>query len=1066
MSSFSFKAGLNLVTVFLGFLLLAGAVSAQSGNIFGVNDDLVAWNDLSDISDSSAKSSYAQKPNATLIGSAIQIANANSTYQLLKPDGTDTGASTDSGSLSTSNISADGRYTVNDTSSTSNSTNVSIDILRNYSDVTGRAVPGDGSLSLSKEDIVFRYWVNKSKIKNADADSTIGDGVDVFRANLSENMYWVGIEKDGWSRSYDSYHKGQKPRLNDIFTRQSEDTANISVLVRNYSADTSNPPSQEGIEVRIRRMSEGEAGRNPYITAPPTLKTISSSKGWANFTDVPYGRWDVDVTNSSVARNSYTGFQADIPEGQGYTVAGSNYSTEINVTHWTGDVTGQLEGERGSDFRYALGAMDPQSGRQFIKIGVEPGSISFNGLPNGSYRLVSAKFDVSGQGPSAPEIGGTDVKIETDKTSKVNIGFPATVKLNGTVYNSSSAPKEPVKNVKMFLFNRTDAKFEQLKTDSNGEFSGNVANNTVYNVKLIPPKGTDYKITDRNITVNGSGSRLNHNFSFQQGAVLKGYVTDNGNGLDADVRVWNGSEKSYGFDSTNASGYYEINGLEPGKYHRVSVYTSKPGVSDNTSFSVKAPAAGDSKTQDFKFGQEKVRLGGNITNGNGKPIDVDVNVINSDIGLEQTNSSGSNGFYNFTDLPRNTFYRVKAGVSDSDYVEKEKQLTLFKNTTLDFRLNKRKFVDGYVRNNTSSSKIGSGFRVIATNNSEESVDSATTNASGYYNLTLENINYTVEVVPPGDSDFQSNSTLIDASSASQGKHPLLVRSGDALDGFLVQDTSGNVISDGGDIFLWNKTEDIYRNEDVGSAGGFNFTGLKNTSYNIAAGSDNDTYEPNRTTISWKDLNSDRNIRLHLNKGRSIRVTVKDNDTDQTIKNARVVLGGDQENQTDSSGNALFPRQKVDSSMEVVVEKEDYASNSKTFTVKDRTDSFGGKTDTTEYQDITVNLDNPSEIEVDVNVTKDDASGSPVSDAVVELRANQTDASHKSSGVTGSNGETRLTGLVEGHQESPEYTGGYLLTLATQSGQVYANETGVVDGTTEKITTAGSNYTLMVEVPAQ
>ncbi|MDY6789129.1 MAG: carboxypeptidase-like regulatory domain-containing protein [Candidatus Nanohaloarchaea archaeon] len=1035
-------------------LLLPVFVMGATQNNFGV-DDHSFFNTSTDGGMSQTANSYSIE--VAFINHSLNISGTTGShiFNITGPSGgtvVDGVRGNESLQTNTSSVSSQGRHYVYNESSNSRE---AMDLFTFRNNVTGRIKPsGSPGFSPGKTPTVsIRYWLNGSEIKQVSSVSQL-NGVSArefaYRYNTSRNKFWIQVEAPGYATtaaisrniSVESGGSGGGPgggstKASSIpfikdFQLSSSKSKNLSIrLVEEPSPKKFPMLNDTALRVRVK-ASTNVGGRMPYFQGPP-VKTVTTQNGWANFSYLSTGQggkdYQVSLVNGTFARSSEPDF----------TLNSTMDTLRFNVTQNAGNVTGTLKGPNKEGVRYAVAVLN-DSIDFFIFPQKSPGKFTTGYIPNGSYQVMAAK--IKGGAPNIAVAGNVDVPV--NGTVKVgDIGFPAQVKLNGTVVNQTGSP---VSGARIFLRNRSKGAFAFMNSDQNGDFPKEadtlVKNDTKYSVTIIPPRGSKYQINKTTVEVRGATTK---NFTLGSGKSLEGYITDSGNGVsDVNVLAANVSQDSFSDTTTNGTGYYKLQGLRQVN-HSIHVYppAGKAEIHD------KVWINSSSNRMDFTLSGNNANLTGLVRDTNGNSLDSTVTLKDDSSSVSvrrRATTTTSSGRYTFNRIPNQVSYTITVNPSNDSFRTRKKSLRLQGNTTVNFNHSQLTTVTGSVTN--SSGDGISGAIVKARNSTRDSFDSSGTNSTGGYTLKIPRINHTVEISPPSNTDYTSNTTAITSAEIRSGNKGVGLSSGVSLSGHITNSSKSSPAFSG-KIGLRNSSEDVAAFTTF-KGGTYSLSGLRNISYDVWVSVNDEAYKDNTTSLS-SIPSGEKNFTVSTPSGRKLKVSVQDNSTSEVIANATVIAGS-QQGTSDSNGEVLFGRQTTGDTFTVRANKDGYRGASKQITMKSKTQGSGGLTDTAEFQNVTLNLVNKqgSLLEADINVTK---NGNLQSGATVIFSSNKSGVSQASNAVTGTNGRATLTDLIKG---------GYNVLLVIGPNKQFVDSVSIAENNQETLNMSSSKFNVGLE----
>jgi len=942
--------------------------------------------------------------------------------------------------LSTDNASltGDGRYAVWDED---RNVRIPIELFEPTDDVIMRY--STVNTSLSNPSVTFYAWKNGSTYsENVSTHSTIdgASGAGVVRANISQDLYWIGINSDNTAEqvvaSNGALSRETKvepptpPRINDAVLRPG---SNISGYLSNATFS-----GFSGHQVTLDRYIglESYAGRTPYITGPPSMQTMTNDSGYYTFTDVPTGKYSLGVTNNTVAIVNRTPimFAEEVSSGTNIAQvpsAGTDTTHNITATTDNGNVSLNLSAKDTQDHHYATLITDP-NGSVGTFTTLRPGQTNIT-LEKGQYGVDVVKFDyTSSKTRPSFDFQQTSTNLSTGGTDFLDIGFETTYTLTGTVTDESA---NPVPDARVAAVNQSNEEFHFGRTTSNGTFSITVPDGQ-YRLEARPPLQKQYKDLRRNSTgITVSSGPVQQDIVLGPGTTLTGQVTDSDdNGIKAYIEVYNRSTESFSYGETNKTGHYNLNGLEDIPY-RMEVHPADGALpSKRTTVDLGAVTSRNISIT----GSNTATITGTITNTTGGHPKAQV-LIKDREGNSDGTVTNNSGEYEFTDLPKDRHYRIKVRPQEDGYGTTGGGTYLTEDTTQDFVVEQVQALEGHI--NDGSGDPVSGAYIWAWNRTTKSFSSDQTDPNGGYSLELPGNDHRVQVYPGRDSSLQPRQENVSAEYITNtSEYNVSLVSGTYLTGSVTKDGQASNFS--GRISVWNESQQAFGFAEF-TGGTYNITGLKNGQYSLWIDVENQSFDSQRKHgIVVSPGGSNENINFGGQKtGRKIGVIVQDTGGDR-VANASVYMKNS-ELRTNSDGVVTFPRQDSGKQLTITAEKPDYAGSQKTITTKSKSTSFGQK----DWQNVTLTINNTQGIEVTmtVNLTAQ-GTGKAESDASILVMENNTnDPSDNSavqrSGVTGSNGKTTIDGLIEGD---------YFIATTFSGGNVGTNTTTLTNGTTGRI----------------
>lgn len=1017
---------LTLILFFLALIV---------GFAYGGGDEPVSNLDVDD-NKPSTETSYGV--DIAFLGSNLSIKDGTSAHTFNLTTITDNLMEKVSGDkdFQTDNTFSEGRYISWNESSGSKT---EVDLVSNSSDVVGRI---NSSTSFSKTEVTVKVyrWLNSSEIDASQTNEFNSSQVEdwnsssekLFRFNTSKDKYWIGLDVDGYAESVNPSKGAPKnretglpdgvktPRINDF---QLSPGSNVTGYVKNTTGD-----SLGDIEVRIRSMS-CQAPRTPYLTCPPTKTTTTDSNGYYEFTQLPTERFKLDIINKTHTKDKELSFFQDVT----IQIPGSSISENITATDKVGNLTGSMDKISGN--RYGLLAENRTKNRTIIATGLNS-DFSVK-LPEGTYDVMVAKFGSgSGENFNLQTIGNVEVQ-DGSETKNYDVEFPDQAYFNGTVEDEEG---NPVPDARVLMRNQTDRKYESGRTDSNGEFEIRVDKETGYQIRVEPPYESSLTTNTSTVETNSSTLSQLNNYTLTGGATLIGTVKQQSNEepvTDSYISIENASEGTYKSARTNSSGEYEVEGLKNGKSYDVDIYPAEPGIGEKHS-SVQINERQEQKN--FTVSEQSTSLTVEVQNSTGSDLDATVEVSNRE-GFEQEKEA--TGSVTFNELNQNQFYRVRVEPDSTNYERERDFLSISESSdTVTYKLDKITGLTGYVKNGNGPVE---GAFVQARNESERSFGWSRTDSDGFYSLDIKEVSHEVTVYPPLDSSLQSNATEINTSEIQSEEQNFTLSTGNKFE--VTINAAG--ITPKGRIAVWNETARSFAYKEFNS-GDFNLTGLKLEDHNIWIDLDSEKYGTKNTEVNSTDIDDGKTFQFGKKQGRKLRINVTNQNTGGELENISVSTKQN-ENETNSDGTAILPRQEKGKNISISVNGEGYKGEILNRVTKSRNGSSRLGTKIKEFQDVTVDLQPITNLEAKINVTD---GGSNVEQASVVFTSNETNVSQTSSDVTGGNGEATLEGLAQGD---------YLVTLALGENEIYRNTTSISNGDVKTLGMGSGKYDLWYEV---
>lgn len=382
------------------------------------------------------------------------------------------------------------------------------------------------------------------------------------------------------------------------------------------------------------------------------------------------------------------GFMAAEAEAANGSVSGTVYVTETGFGLGGVTVTARKQFDDWSDAGSGVTAGD--------------GTYSITGLPPGEYALRS-KLATYGTAILHPVFinSGQDTPSQ-DLSMSNNPGS-----ISGTVMSTGGSPV-PLENMSMNCQLHTPAGrwafVDYILSDVNGDFVFNDLNPAgayIVSVHDGNNDGTDYHGRRRFQVSVAAGANTVVDFDLGLAATVTGKVTNATTAspiqdVAVDFRVRGNEEIMTGWDTTDASGDYEIRFLEPG--YNYSVYVKPP---TSTSYVMKSMyfdvPAESSYSLDIALDDDAITIDGLVTDANtGSPLEnTRVSYWHEDSDVWQDAYSDATGYYILTNLPKGEA-SVQA-IPASTYAQKRIQDDFMTSTTVNFALALASTISGEVR---------------------------------------------------------------------------------------------------------------------------------------------------------------------------------------------------------------------------------------------------------------------------------------------------------------------------------------------------------------------------------
>ncbi|MHC1578017.1 MAG: carboxypeptidase regulatory-like domain-containing protein, partial [Candidatus Methanospirareceae archaeon] len=356
------------------------------------------------------------------------------------------------------------------------------------------------------------------------------------------------------------------------------------------------------------------------------------------------------------------------------------------------------------------------------------------------------------------------------------------------------------------------------------------------------------------------GEIVVHNFTLQEGGIIKGRVADvNGTGIqNAWVEAVDDTYTFWKHDLTNSTGYYSINGL-PNDTYIVTAYPPY-GVNLVPNSTTVTVTQGQTTFANFTL-REGGAIKGKVTDENGTGIpDVEVEAWGPGYDWTFTNATGD---YSITGLEEGTYTVVAYPPYGSDLVSNSTTATVTagETTVVNLILHHPATVTGQI---TDEKGIGISDAWVELRGPWEEFWGPTwedtyTNASGYYTITgLEEGFYRIYASPPSGANLIENSTDAFVKAGQTTTVNLILEEGGILTG-QVTDANGTAIYDArvtasGPSWEYNNTN---------ASGYYEIVGLRTGTYRVETHGQTGTNLVNLTCtkVTQKETTT-LNITLH------------------------------------------------------------------------------------------------------------------------------------------------------------------------------------------------------------
>jgi len=548
------------------------------------------------------------------------------------------------------------------------------------------------------------------------------------------------------------------------------------------------------ISVMLRPpMGPGQGG----FFGPPIYGDVNQGTGVYSIYGIKTGTWDVEVMpdfNSQYSRKVISNFvindsasdaTLNISLGSGASISGwVNCSGNPVQNGW-------IMAQDQSSNKFGPGNFDPTS---FSGASIYNGQYSIRGIKPGVYEM---HMDLPGSN-CAPE-NAFDIQVTNESITR-NFNLSSGYRLYGRVLSNGSGVANAFVNafIPPTEQGKPPAGYGFAQTDAVGNYSIRGLKNGEYKVRVEPPRNSDFSAAMGDASINSSEKELN--FTLGSGGAIRGRVVDSsGNAVQfAGVNAFSRTEFAFGGSGTNQLGEFTIAGLLPANDYYITVFPPQGSAYGKMSGSVgpKSVSAGTTNVGDITLSSANGTITGRVLNGSNNASGAIVHVWAMGQPSWGEATTGIEGTFNISGLS-NGVHDVMVEISG--YPPEFRSVTVNGSDTqyLNVTFSSPLTLSGYVTNGTAPI---ANVNVNIWNETLRSGASATTNAEGYYTMSVKNGSYNIGAFKP---NYQFNkSTVLIAENAVQNLTLSLLTQVFSDQLFNV---SGRVISTSGASTVYNRT---------------------------------------------------------------------------------------------------------------------------------------------------------------------------------------------------------------------------------------------------------------------
>lgn len=628
-----------------------------------------------------------------------------------------------------------------------------------------------------------------------------------FTLSVSPGNYTVSVEANSFlqvgSTTIGTYDINESNTINvsNVFLSAGRKLTGF-VLMANGS-----PITGTWISIMVRQpMGPGQGQGGPGqggFSGPSLYGNIDTSSGQYNIYGIQAGTWDLEVMpdfNSQYSRkvvsnvvinNSSGNAVLNITLGSGASISGQVNCSGTPVSN------GWIMAQDQSSNKFGAGGFDPTS---FVGGSIFNGQYSLRGLKAGIYEM---HMDLPGSN-CAPE-NAFDVQVADQPVTR-NFVLSSGYRLSGRV-NTSGGAGVPWAFVNAFIPPTSPGQqpsgfgFAQTNADGNYTISG--LKNGTYKVRVEPPYGSGYSAGMGDITMDADKTL---NFTLGTGGSIRGRVLDSSGAAVqfAGVNAFSRNAFAFGFSGTSQSGEFTINGLSPGNDYYITVFPPPGSTYGKMSGSIgpKSVSSGTTNVGDITLSAANGTIAGRVLNSvaNASGARVHVWAMGQPSWGEAT--TGIDGTYNISGLSNGAHdVMVEYSTFPPEFASVEVNGSSTPSVNITFNASAPLTLSGYVLDASNLSGI-SNVNVNIWNETLRAGESATTNGSGYYSMSVKNGSYNIGAFKPS-YQFNKSTVSIAADTTRNITLGLLSAVFGGQGGLF--NVSGSMLSTSGANAVYNRT---------------------------------------------------------------------------------------------------------------------------------------------------------------------------------------------------------------------------------------------------------------------
>ncbi|MCZ7401690.1 MAG: S-layer protein domain-containing protein [Candidatus Methanoperedens sp.] len=470
--------------------------------------------------------------------------------------------------------------------------------------------------------------------------------------------------------------------------------------------------------------------------------------------------------------------------------SGSNFISNITMVHVSQNetVTANIILQTGGIITGVVTSLNgtPVADANVYSQGIGYGSSSITDI-NGNYMLgglTDGNYIINVIPPSGSNFisNSTIVHVSQDKTVTSNIILQTGGIITGFITSSNGTPFPDV-----YVYVQGTGYGSSSITDIHGNYMLGGLTDGNYIISVSPPYGSNF-ISNSTMVHVSQDKTVNTNIILQTGGIITGIITTSKGIPVADAYVYT-SGPGYGSAVTDINGNYMLGGLTGGNY---IISVSPPYGSNFISNSTMVHVSQDETVTSNIILQTGGIITGIVTTSNGTPV-VDAYVYTWGPGP----SSGSamtdvNGNYMLGGLTGGIYIISVSPPSGSNFISNSTIVHVSQDETVtsNIILQTGGIITGIVT--TSNGTPVAEAYVYAQGTG---YGSAMTDINGNYMLIgLQSGNYIFSVIPPYESNFISNSTVIHVSQDETVTANIILQTGGIITG-IVTTSNGTPVAD-------------------------------------------------------------------------------------------------------------------------------------------------------------------------------------------------------------------------------------------------------------------------------